>query len=159
MKYQDKEVHSIVHVDKDLYRVRVIDINNNEIDLCVNFSDWSTLGIKSIVANRRRKTKTKLYRSIIISFENDDRRYITFKNVDAEVYHIVNAYKTIFIIWCQCIDILKCIELKNTNNVKSLIDNLGYNLLIEQPMNTIYPVVSHNMANKIEFIRHQYKLV
>jgi hypothetical protein len=146
MKHLGYEVKRIDHTQNGTYMIRIIDVENGqELDLVGTFHDLAAMGVKSIVSHQPSFKAYKIkYKSIIVSFENDDRRYI------------INYYRRSLNVWSQCINILKCIESKSVLDVKALIDSLGYKSLINEDLMTIRPNISQNMYNKIEYVRYLY---
>lgn len=158
MKHLGYEVKRIDHSQNGTYMIRIIDVENGqELDLVGTFHDLAAMGIKSIVATQPSFKAYKIkYKSIIVSFENDDRRYLTLSNRAISIEDIINYYRRSLMVWSQCINILKCIESKSVLDVKSLIDSLGYKSLINEDLMMIRPDISQNMYNKIEYVRYLY---
>lgn len=158
MKHLGYEVKRIDHSQNGTYMIRIIDIENGqELDLVGTFHDLAAMGVKSIVSHQPSFKAYKIkYKSIIVSFENDDRRYLTLYNRDISIEDIINYYRRPLMVWSQCINILKCIESKSVLDVKALIDSLGYKSLINEDLMMIRPDISQNMYNKIEYVRYLY---
>lgn len=158
MKHLGYEVKRIDHSQNGTYMIRIIDVENGqELDLVGTFHDLAAMGIKSIVATQPSFKAYKIkYKSIIVSFENDDRRYLTLSNRAISIEDIINYYRRSLMVWSQCINILKCIESKSVLDVKALIDSLGYKSLINEDLMMIRPDISQNMYNKIEYVRYLY---
>lgn len=158
MKHLGYEVKRIDHSQNGTYMIRIIDIENGqELDLVGTFHDLAAMGVKSIVSHQPSFKAYKIkYKSIIVSFENDDRRYITLYNRDISIEDIINYYRRPLMVWSQCINILKCIESKSVLDVKALIDSLGYKSLINEDLMMLRPDISQNMYNKIEYVRYLY---
>ena len=158
MKHLGYEVKRIDHYHNSTYMIRIIDVENGrEFDVVDTFHDLAVMGVKSIVSTKPSFKAYKIkYKSIIVSFENDDRRYITLYNRDISIENIINYYIRHLIVWSQCINILKCIESKSVLDVKALIDSLVYKSLINEDLMTIRPDISQNMYNKIEYVRYLY---
>lgn len=158
MKHLGYEVKRIDHSQNGTYMIRIIDIENGqELDLVGTFHDLAAMGVKSIVSHQPSFKAYKIkYKSIIVSFENDDRRYLTLYNRDISIEDIINYYRRPLMVWSQCINILKCIESKSVLDVKALIDSLGYKSLINEDLMMLRPDISQNMYNKIEYVRYLY---
>ncbi len=160
MKHLGYEVKRIDHSQNGTYMIRIIDVENGqELDLVGTFHDLAAMGIKSIVSHQPSFKAYKIkYKSIIVSFENDDRRYLTLPNRDIAIEDIINYYRRSLVVWSQCINILKCLDSKNVVCVKTLIDDLGYVLLINEDLMMLRPHISQNIYNKIEYVRYLYNL-
>ena len=158
MKHLGYEVKRIDHSQNGTYMIRIIDVENGqELDLVGTFHDLAAIGVKSIVSTQPSFKAYKIkYKSIIVSFENDDRRYLTLYNRDISIEDIINYYRRSLNVWSQCINILKCIESKSVLDVKALIDSLGYKSLINEDLMMLRPDISQNMYNKIVYVRYLY---